>query len=138
MRTKVRRVLMVVPLGLLASSFLVDVAYLVSGHAQLAEVSWWLIVVGVLGGLVAAVVGATEVLGTPRGTRGAVHALANFAVGAAFAASGVLRAETIQPGTGALVLSALGAALAVITGWLSGALVDGLAVGDPHLAARRA
>ena len=63
------RVLIVFPLGLLATSFFFDLAWLVRGRDQLAIVAWWLILAGVGGGLVAALVGLVDWLAIPEGTR---------------------------------------------------------------------
>lgn len=129
----IHQLLIVFPLGLLAVSFAFDAAYMISGNPRFADVSFWLIASGVIGGLIAAVFGSIDFVGIPRGTRakriGAVHGLGNLAVVGLFSASWLLRYETIIPATGALVLSALGVALAVFTCWLGGELVDRMGAG---------
>ncbi len=129
----VHQMLIVFPLGLLATSFVFDIVYLVNGAPRFADISFWMIGSGVIGGLFAAVFGLVDFLAIERGTRakriGAIHGLGNVVVLGLFAISLALRYGTILPATNALVMSALGVALAVITGWLGGELVDRLAVG---------
>ena len=48
----VHHMLIVFPLGLLATSFFFDLAYLARGRGELAIVAWWMIFAGVIGGVV--------------------------------------------------------------------------------------
>jgi len=125
----IHRVLIVFPLGLLATSFFFDVAWLVRGREQLALVAWWLIIAGVIGGVVAAVFGVVDWLAIPQGTRarrvGALHGGGMGVVAVLYAASWVLRRDApSDPETGAILLSGLGVLLTVVTGWLGGELAD--------------
>jgi uncharacterized membrane protein len=125
--------LVVFPLGLLATSFIFDIVFLATANVRFADVSFWLIGAGIIGGLAAAVFGLVDFLAIPGETRakriGAVHGLGNVAVVGLFAVSWLLRYDTIIPSEMPLVFSGLGVALAVVTGWLGGELVDRLAVG---------
>ena len=47
-------ILIVFPLGLLATSLIFDIAFLATGNARFSDVAYWMIAAGVLGGLVAA------------------------------------------------------------------------------------
>jgi uncharacterized membrane protein len=130
----VHPILIVFPLGLLATSVIFDIIYLVTGHANFSEVAYWLIVAGILGGVVAAPFGLIDWLAIPAGTRarriGALHGMGNIVVLLLFALSWYIRASTaMAPGTFAYVCAFLGAALALLTGWLGGELVDRLGVG---------
>jgi uncharacterized membrane protein len=61
------------------------------------------------------------------------HGIGNVVVLAFFAVSWLLRREApAEPMTLPFILSLIGAAIALVTGWLGGELVDRLAVGvDP-------
>jgi uncharacterized membrane protein len=130
----IHQMLIVFPLGLLATAFFFDVAFLILHRSELAVVSDWMIFSGVIGGLVAAIFGLIDWLGIPRGTRakriGLWHGAGNVVVVFLFATSWFLR--RLNPGEPlliAIILSALGVGIAMITGWLGGELVDRLGVG---------
>jgi uncharacterized membrane protein len=131
------QMLIVFPLGLLATAVVFDVIHLASGAPRWAGVSYWLIVAGVVGGLLAAPAGLIDWLAIPRGTRakavGMWHGLGNVVVLVLFAASGYLRwANDAMPTTAALVLSFCGVGLALVTAWMGGELVARMGVGvDP-------
>ena len=125
--------LIVFPLGLLATSFFFDIGWLVTKRPGLGIAAYWMIIAGIVGGLAAAVFGLIDWLAIPRGTRakmiGAWHGGGNVVVVVLFAASWWLRRGAEVPPTAAIVLSALAVGLALITGWLGGELVDRLGVG---------
>lgn len=127
--------LIVFPLGLLATAVIFDVIHLATDRDGLAVAAAYMIAAGIVGGLVAAVFGLVDWLAVPAGTRakrvGALHGLGNVAVVALFAVSWLLRANSTNwdPGAAALVFSFAGAALALYTAWLGGELVERLAVG---------
>ena len=131
------QMLIVFPLGLLATSIFFDLIHLATGEAVHAQVAYWMIIAGMIGGLVAAPFGLVDWLAIPQGTRartiGLIHGLGNVVVLLLFLGSWLLRwEEPASPGAAAIILSALGVALAVVTGWLGGELVDrlGVAVDD--------
>ena len=130
-------ILIVFPLGLLATGVVFDLIYLIQGKQAMELVAFWLIVAGIIGGLLAAPFGWIDWFGIPRGTRawsvGLVHGLGNTVVLLLFAASLWLRWEVpAGPPLAAHVFSFAGAGLAVITGWLGGELVGrlGMAVDE--------
>ena len=130
----IHQMLIVFPLGLLATAVIFDVIRLVTGNGYWSEVAYWMIVAGVIGGLVAAPFGIIDWTKITPGTRakrvGLLHGGGNVVVVVLFAASWLLRRDDPRaPETLALVLSFAGAGLAFITGWLGGELVDRLAVG---------
>jgi uncharacterized membrane protein len=57
------------PLGLLSTSVVFDVVYLITGNGKWSEISFWMIAAGVIGGLAAAVFGLIDWLAIPSGTR---------------------------------------------------------------------
>jgi uncharacterized membrane protein len=138
------QMLIVFPLGLLATSVVFDVIHLWGRSTASATVAYALIAAGLVGGALAAPWGFIDWLAIPRGTRaktiGAMHGGGNVIVLLLFAASWWLRdGRAEQPPTEAWVLSFCGAALALVTAWLGGELVDRLGVGvstHAHLDAR--
>jgi uncharacterized membrane protein len=130
----IHQMLIVFPLGLLATSVIFDIAYHASGNGRWADIAYVMIACGIIGGLTAAVFGLIDWLAIPARTRakriGALHGIGNVVVVGLFAVSWLLRyGNPVQPGVASLVLSIMGVALAVVTGWLGGELVDRLAVG---------
>ncbi|HEX7235866.1 MAG TPA: DUF2231 domain-containing protein [Gammaproteobacteria bacterium] len=130
----IHQMLIVFPLGLLATAVIVDIVYF-AGHALMfAEVSYYLIIAGLIGGAIAAPFGLIDWLAIPRNTRakriGAMHGGGNVIVLLLFLASALLRAQLPSaPPMAAYVCSFGGAALALVTAWLGGELVDRLGIG---------
>jgi uncharacterized membrane protein len=127
--------LIVFPLGLLSTAVVFDIIYLVTHRSGFALAAGYIIAGGILGGLVAAFAGLVDWLAIPAGTRakriGTIHGLGNLVVVGLFAASWGLRVQAggWQPTGWALCASFAGLALAGVTGWLGGELVDRLGVG---------
>lgn len=127
--------LIVFPLGLLATAVIFDIIYLFTDRSGLAAAAAYMIAAGLIGGLVAAVFGLVDWLAIPAGTRakrvGAWHGLGNVLVLALFAVSWLLRlgGEGWEPSVLALVFSFAGAAVSLVSAWLGGELVERLAVG---------
>ena len=122
------------PLGLLLTSFIFDVVYLLTDNGKWSEIAFWMISTGVIGGLAAAVFGLIDWLAIPSGTRakriGLWHGAGNVVVVVLFIVSWLLRMDAPgEPGAIPIVLSLVGVALAGLTGWLGGELVDRLGVG---------
>jgi uncharacterized membrane protein len=130
----IHQMLIVFPLGLLATAFFFDIGWMATHKPGLAVAAYYMIAAGIIGGLVAAVFGLIDWLAIPRGTRakmiGVWHGLGNVMVVTLFAGSWWLRRGTVEaPPTGAFVLAGLAVAIALVTGWLGGELVDRLGVG---------
>ena len=130
----IHQMLIVFPLGLLATSIFFDLIALAADIPGLSQASYYMIAAGILTALVAAVFGLVDFLAIPNGTRakriGMMHGGGNLVVVVLFAASWLLRrGHPADPGTLAVVLSAAGTALGCLTGWLGGELVDRLGVG---------
>jgi uncharacterized membrane protein len=126
--------LIVFPLGLLGMSVFFDLLTLAVGQGYWAEIALWMMIAGVVSGLIAAPFGLIDWLAIPAGTRakriGALHGIGNVIVLLMFAASAWVRWDAPQsPSALAVTLSLLGLLLALVTGWLGGELVDRLGVG---------
>ncbi len=127
-------ILIVFPLGLLSTAVIFDVIYLATGSGRWADISFWMIAAGVIGGLVAAVFGTIDLLAIPPHTRaqaiGLWHGGGNVVVMILFGVSWLLRRNApTNPDTMAIILSFAGAGLSLLTGWLGGELVERLGVG---------
>jgi uncharacterized membrane protein len=135
----IHQMLIPFPFGLLSTAVIFDIIYLIWGNPTMATVAFWMMVAGIIGGIIAAPFGLIDYLAIPQGTRaksvGLTHGLGNVLVLILFALSCWLRygaargAVPYEPSTLALVLSFAGFVLAGVTGWLGGELVDRLSVG---------
>jgi uncharacterized membrane protein len=132
----VHPMLVVFPLGLLATSVAWDICHLATQNAAWGAVAFWTIVAGVIGGLAAAVPGFIDWLAIPRGTRaravGLYHMVLNLMVVGLFVVS--LIARWTAPlgygtaGVGRMIWGWIGVAIAVVSAWLGGELVETLGV----------
>ncbi len=129
--------LIVFPLGLLATAFVFDVIFLVTGESRWTQTAFYMLGAGVLGGLLAAAFGWIDWIAIPSNTRakavGLYHGLGNVLVMIVFALSWYLRyGNPLDPGAVPIVLALIGVGGALVTGWLGGELVDRLGIGvDP-------
>lgn len=130
----IHQMLIVLPLGLLVGAIVFDIVGIFTGGMQWPMVSYWLIALGVLGGLLAALFGFADWTKIPEGTRakrvGSVHGLGNVVVVGLFIVSWFLRGSPLNyPSTLAYLFSFVGGGIALGTSWLGGELVDRLGVG---------
>ena len=126
-------IMIVFPLGLLATGVVFDVIYLIWGNATMATVAFYMIVAGIIGGFLAAPFGWIDWFAIPSGTRaksvGLMHGLVNTAVLLLFIGSWWFRRDVPEsPETLASILSFAGAGLSLLGGWLGGELVERLGV----------
>lgn len=126
-------ILIVFPLGLLATGVIFDAVYLIWGNPTFSIVAFWMIASGIIGGLIAAPFGWIDWFAIPSGTRaksvGLLHGLGNVLVLILFIGSWWLRYSNSEMQTLAYILSFAAAGLTAVTGWLGGELVDRLGVG---------
>ena len=130
----VHQMLVVFPLGLLATAVVFDIIFLATHNDVMAAVSYWMMAAGIVGGLLAAPFGLIDWLAIPKGTRakriGAMHGAGNAVVSLLFIGSWFARPDArSDPGSLALTLSFSGALLALVTAWLGGELVSRLGIG---------
>ena len=127
-------ILIVFPLGLLATAVIFDVIHLVTGNPTFAVVAYWMMAAGIIGGVLAAPFGFWDWSHIPQGTRartiGLLHGSVNALVLVAFIISWWMRMGVAdRPGMAASIFSFIGAGLALVGGWLGGELVERLGVG---------
>ncbi len=145
----IHQMLIVFPLGLLGMGVVFDVVFMALQNQLFAAVAYWMIVAGLVGGLLAAPFGLIDWLSIPAGSRarkvGAAHGIGNVVVVVLFLGSVLLRRDDMAvPPVAAYVCSFLGLLLALFTGWLGGELVarfglgvhDGANVDAPSLRTR--
>jgi uncharacterized membrane protein len=131
----VHPMLIILPLGLLATAVIFDIIRAVTDTADLAVASFYMIAAGIIGGLLAALFGLIDWLAIPAGTRakrvGLWHGVGNVVVVALFAVSWLLRRgeDGYAPSGLALWLGIVAVVLALVTAWLGGELVERLGVG---------
>lgn len=127
-------ILIVFPLGLLATGVIFDVIYLIWENPTMATVAYYMILSGIIGGIIAAVPGWIDWFAIPSATRaksvGLIHGVGNVFVLLLFTGSWWLRRSSIDfiPEALTLILSFAGAGLSLLTGWLGGELVERLGV----------
>jgi uncharacterized membrane protein len=129
--------LIVFPLGLLATAVIFDIIFQFDDNAELVTFSYWAIVAGIIGGLLAALFGLWDWLHVPTGTRakaiGLWHGGGNVVIVALFIIAWLLRrdetAPKYDPNGLPLVLEIIGVLMALVTAWLGGELVQRLGVG---------
>jgi uncharacterized membrane protein len=123
-------ILVTVPIGAWVVSFVFDIASSWAGEPEVfVKGAFWLIGIGIVGALVAAVFGLLDLLAIPRGTpafrTGLIHMALNLVVVALFAVSFGLRRDHLDEGDStiaAVVLSAVGLAILALSGWPGGKL----------------
>jgi len=127
--------LVVFPLGLLITSVGFDLVGAVTSSAEPFRVSYWILLVGVITGVIAAVPGIIDYLNISNGTRakriGLMHGLGNVVVIGVFGLSWWLRFAkgSVVPESAPLALSFLAFLIGGVTAWLGGELVGRLGVG---------
>lgn len=129
--------LIVFPLGLLATSVVWDICALATHDPRWGLVAFWTIVAGVIGALAAAVPGFIDWLGIPRATRahklGLYHMVLNLTVVGLFIVSLAMRWKVTagydHAGVGQMIWGWIAVALAVVSSWMGGELIERLGIG---------
>ncbi|WP_430331145.1 DUF2231 domain-containing protein [Rhodococcus sp. ACT016] len=124
-------ILVTVPIGAWVASLVFDIASrIVDQPGFLAQGSVWLIAIGVLGALAAAMVGFLDLFAMPTGTpafrTGLVHMALNLAVTAGFAVNFLWRrsgyGEPHPVSAGQIALSVVSVVVLAVSGYLGGKL----------------
>lgn len=123
-------VLVTVPIGAWVAALVFDIVALASNEeeATFAEGAYWLIGIGIVGALLAAVFGLLDLLAIPRGTRafttGITHMTLNLIVVVLFVVNFVIRASQDYEEATVLgfVLTLIALAVLGASGWLGGKL----------------
>src|SRR5436190_2458765 len=125
-------ILVTVPIGAWVCSLVFDIATQVNsnGSPSLTDASYWLIAIGLIGAVAAALFGLLDLLRIPRRTRalrvGLTHMVLNltvvglYIVNLAWRHSSYYESSTVKGGQ--IVLSAIALALLGASGWLGGML----------------
>jgi uncharacterized membrane protein len=127
--------LIVFPLGLFVMSVVFDIVYLVTGNPLFPAISYYDMIAGIIGGLVAAIFGFRDWLAIQSDTRAkrlaTIHGIGNVLIVVLFTISWFMRQNSpgLVPSTLAFLFTVVGVLMAVGTGWLGGELVDRLGVG---------
>ena len=129
----IHQMLIVFPLGLLATAVVFDLIDLATGTGAFTVAAYWMTAAGVIGAIAAAPFGFIDWLHIPAGSRakrvGALHGAGNVVVTLLFGSSWLLREPESDLSVWSLALSLSGAALSLVTAWLGGELVSRLGVG---------
>jgi uncharacterized membrane protein len=124
-------VLVTVPIGTWVASFVFDLLSRFSDEpAVFAKGAWWLICVGLVGALAAAMLGFLDLFAIPTGTRafrtGLLHMTLNLAVVIVFAGSLLPRRDRLEQPEGVpvglIAVSAVALAVLALSGWPGGKL----------------
>src|SRR3954467_8968433 len=80
----IHQMLVPFPFGLLATAVIFDIIYLIWGNPTMVTVSYWMIIAGIIGAVIAAPFGLIDFLAIPAGTRaksvGLLHGGGNVVV----------------------------------------------------------
>ncbi len=115
------------PLGLLPFSFVMDAMHALTGEQKYADTAYHTMVGGFIGGAAAGAAGAVDYFSIPPGTRSSktatIHAALNIGVMGLYGLNLLLRGRDRRPGPLGVLLSAIGTAGLVASGWYGGELV---------------
>ena len=127
------QMLIVFPLGLLATSVIFDILYFTRNQVDFAIASYYMVAAGIIGAVLAAIFGLADWLNIPANTRaksvGLWHGSGNLVVTLLFLVSWYLRRDTYVPDSTAFTLAVIGVLMALVTGWLGGEMVTRLGIG---------
>jgi uncharacterized membrane protein len=119
-------ILVTIPIGTWTASLVFDIAAKATDDEAFAKGSHWLIGIGILGALLAAIFGSIDLSGIPNGTvarrTGLTHMALNLVVTALYVINYFVRGDDQTVGTLPLILSIVALALLGASGFLGGKL----------------
>jgi uncharacterized membrane protein len=127
--------LVTLPIGLWTAAVVFDLIQLTSGNDVFGEVGYWNIVAGIIGAVLAAVTGLADWTGIPANTRakriGLIHAGLNTVALLLFVVVWLVRMDNPQHNVsgGLFVVEVVAIAVASVSAWFGGELVDRLGIG---------
>lgn len=130
---RVHPMLIGMPLGLLSGAVIFDVLWILTASERWSNVSFPMIALGIISGIVVAPFGTLDWLDIPSKTRakrvGLLHGLLAFVSLVLFAVSWWLRYENPgRPGWIALGMALLGGVVLGVAGWMGGELVERMGI----------
>lgn len=118
--------LVVFPIASLVGALLTDLAWLATNDLFWPRASWWLLITGLVTGLLAGAAGAVDYFGSERVKRlpaAKAHAIGNVTALVLVAVNLGVRIENFTDVAGAgVILSAITVGILGVTGWLGGEL----------------
>lgn len=115
------------PMGLLPFSFALDLMHLCTGKQSYADAAYYTMVGGCAGAAVAGASGAADYFEIPEKTESKkvanLHAVLNISIMGLYGLNLMLRQGRQKPGVLPVLLSALGTAGLIFSGWYGGELV---------------
>jgi uncharacterized membrane protein len=137
----IHQMLIPIPLGAFVIAVLLDLVARFRPIPELSSTAYWNGIIGIAGGLLAAVFGLVDWTKIPKATRakrlGLLHAGLNVVVVGLFALTTGMRFDNVDrmATSGVLAVELLAVSLLSIAGWLGGELLDRLGIGvyeDAH------
>jgi uncharacterized membrane protein len=126
--------LVVFPVGMFITSVIFDILFLTTRNLEFCAAAFYMIVAGILGGLVAAIFGVIDWFSLPFNSRawniGIWHGIGNIFITMLFVLNWLQRRASPEfvPNSSMLFLSFLGVVLLLITAWMGGELIYRLGV----------
>ncbi|WP_229071865.1 DUF2231 domain-containing protein [Actinoplanes sp. DH11] len=126
----VQPILVMFPLGLFAMAVMFDMADLLGGPSMLGALAYWNIIAGLVGGLLATLAGAVDVMFVRNADArrlGVLRGLINMGALVIFAVILMLRVQASDRaiGGGLFVVELLALALSIFGAWFAGKLATG-------------
>jgi uncharacterized membrane protein len=131
----VHPMLVMFPVALFVTGAVFDVIAAFTDNGTFSQVSFWSITVGLIGAVLAALTGVADWTGIPAQTRakavGLRHGLLNGVVVVLFIISWALRVNATEhrASVALVIVEVIAVAIASVSAWLGGELVDRLGIG---------
>jgi uncharacterized membrane protein len=133
----IHTMLVALPIGMWVFSLICDIVFRAGGSAAWAPAAYYSMGIGIIGALTAAVFGLIDLFAIPQGTRartlGYWHLGLNLSITVLFIVNFYLRTIGTPVAVTPFILSIVGIAALLVSGWLGGEMVyvEGAATGPP-------